>query len=83
MAASEMGFARSGHPGTRRSRPKHSGESPKHAGWPRRAQRVVQFARSAGFHPPWVATALRATASYFIAWAIKELMGDLEMCGAL
>ena len=20
-------------------------------------------------------------ASYFIAWAIKELMGDLEMCG--
>jgi len=21
-------------------------------------------------------------ASYFIAWAIKELMGDLEMCGA-
>ena len=22
------------------------------------------------------------SASYFIAWAIKELMGDLEMCGA-
>ena len=29
MAASEMGFSRSGHPGTRRSRPTHSGEPPK------------------------------------------------------
>ena len=38
-------------PGTRRRRPTHSGEPPKHAGWPRRAQRAVRFARSAGCHP--------------------------------
>ena len=53
MAASEMGFSRSGPPGTRRSRPAHSGEPPKHAGWPRRAQRAVRLACSAGCHPPW------------------------------
>jgi len=51
MAASKMGFSRSGHPGTRRSRPTHSGEPPKRAGWPRRPQRAVQAALSAGCHP--------------------------------
>ena len=52
MAASKMGFSRSGHPGTRRSRPAHSGEPPKHAQYAQRAQRAVRFARSAGCHPP-------------------------------
>ena len=26
---------------------------------------------------------IACAASYFIAWAIKELMGDLTVCGAL
>ena len=38
MAASEMGFSRSGHPGTRRSRPAHSGEPPKHAQYTQRGR---------------------------------------------
>ena len=53
MAASKMGFSRSGRPGTRLSRPAHSGEPPKHAQYAQRAQRAVRFARSAGCHPPW------------------------------
>ena len=53
MAASKMQLWPSGHPSTRRSRPTHSREPPKHAGWPRRAQRAVRCARSAGCHPPW------------------------------
>ncbi len=60
MTGSKMRFSRSGHdPGIIRpwypTEPPHAltaGESHKHAGWPRHAQRVVQFALSAGCHPP-------------------------------
>jgi hypothetical protein len=52
VAGLEMRFSRSSPFGTRRSRPAHPGESPKHTGWPRRAQRAVQLGLSAGCHPP-------------------------------
>ena len=51
MAASEMRFSRSGHPGTRRSRPTHSGEPPKHTGWLRHALRLPFGRVVAGYHP--------------------------------
>jgi hypothetical protein len=51
VAGLEMRLSRSSPFGTRRSRPTHPGESPKHTGWPRRAQQAVQFALSAGCQP--------------------------------
>jgi hypothetical protein len=41
VAASKMRFSPSSPPGTRRRRPTHSGEPPKHAGGPRHPQHRV------------------------------------------
>ena len=87
MTGSKMRFSRSGHdPGIIRpwypTEPPHAltaGESHKHAGWPRHAQRVVQFALSAGCHPPeWPPPYERpehghhARATRRVSWVVRQ-----------